>query len=227
MSTFIIDLARKIFGASPEQIKSPINILRFKNHWVKENCIFVHVPKAAGTSVSQSLYGRQLRHFKAREIRRYAPREFQSLFSFALVRNPWARALSAYQFAKAGHTGVRGIKHPEQYEIPEFQSFERFLIEWLSQKNLLAIDLVFQPQSLFVCDAKGNIMLDYVGRLECMSDCEQHISNRLGREIVFPRLNVTRSTSESYHVAYKNDQMRAIVATAYAQDIETFGYTFS
>jgi chondroitin 4-sulfotransferase 11 len=226
LSSFVIDYIRKIWDDSPEAVTTPVNMLRYKSYWNRANCIFIHVPKAAGTSVSQALYGKHLRHFSAQEINRYAKREFQSLFSFGIVRNPWARVLSAYRFAKIGHTGSMGIKHPEQYEIPEFESFERFLTEWLSEKDPLKIDLVFQPQSKFVCDQQGDIMLDYIGRLENLTEVENDLSDRLEQKIIFPRLNSTSNESDDYQSAYKSQDMRDIVGNAYAADIQTFGYSF-
>src|SRR5262245_10579050 len=64
--------------------------------------IFVHVPKAAGTSVSLALYGMQVGHRTWREWRELNPRKFNTYFKFAVVRDPIARFASAFYFLRGG-----------------------------------------------------------------------------------------------------------------------------
>src|SRR5690554_6741845 len=66
-----------------------INIWRRYFNWSKANCIFVHVPKAAGTSVNKAIYGRTLGHYSACEIQEKFPKLYERVFTFSLVRNPW------------------------------------------------------------------------------------------------------------------------------------------
>lgn len=49
---------QKPWSALPYSVKAPLWISHRKSYWSSAGIIFVHVPKAAGTSVSHTLYGR-------------------------------------------------------------------------------------------------------------------------------------------------------------------------
>src|SRR5258707_7699115 len=65
-------------------------------------CIFIHIPKTAGTSLSQALFGRHSRHIPYIEYEKGNPRKFRQYFKFTFVRNPWDRLVSTYFFLKQG-----------------------------------------------------------------------------------------------------------------------------
>ena len=65
-------------------------------HYRQCGAVFVHVPKNAGSSISRALYGRSLGHKTAQEMMAYNPKLFQELDSFAVLRDPLERAISAW-----------------------------------------------------------------------------------------------------------------------------------
>jgi len=202
-----------------------LNLYRRYPYWSKAQCVYIHIPKAAGTSINKALYGRTLGHYQALEIRKKFPQLFKKSFVFSIVRNPWSRTYSAYKFAKMGRTESMGVNNPAQYQIPEFESFEQFIFDWLMKKNIVECDYIFQPQHLFVCDKKGNIMTDFIGKVENITDDFHLISKQLGREITLPFTNKTSNIND-YKVAYRNKEMIEAVAKIYQKDIELFGYQF-
>ncbi|MEZ8225877.1 sulfotransferase family 2 domain-containing protein [Vibrio splendidus] len=207
------------------RLKYSLNLYRRYPHWKKQQCIFVHVPKVAGTSINHAIYGRTLGHYSASDIKNKFPNLFNKAFTFSLVRNPWDRVLSAYHFAKQGKTATMGMYNAEQYQIPEFETFEAFVFEWLANKNVDELDFVFQTQSQFLTDAKGNILVDYIGKLENMSDSISYIESQIGRELVIPHANKV-AREGSYHDYYTSQEMIDIVIAKYGQDIELFHYQF-
>ena len=112
----------------PENIHSTIDILRRYSYWKKEKTIFIHIPKGAGVSVNQAIYGKPLGHFYAKDIKRIYPKIFKKFFTFSVVRNPIDRLYSAYHFSIQGGTNVMGIKNYGYYiNNQDFNSFESFV----------------------------------------------------------------------------------------------------
>ncbi|MBZ0329199.1 sulfotransferase family protein [Halomonas sp. ANAO-440] len=206
-------------------VKHKINLYRRYSYWKKSGCIYIHVPKAAGTSLNKAIYGRTLGHYTASEIRSHFPKLFSKAFVFSFVRNPWDRVLSAYRFACIGKTNSMGMYRPEQYKIPEFETFERFLFEWLAKQELHKIDFVFQPQSTFVVDKHGELLTDYVGKVESLEVDIKNVESRLNKKINVGRENTTSNDSD-YRSEYVNDDMVKLVKILYQDDIDRFGYVF-
>jgi hypothetical protein len=183
------------------------------------------VPKAAGTSINLALYGRTLGHYRADEIRQRFPRLFERSFVFSFVRNPWDRVLSAYRFAVKGRTQSMAIRNPEQYQIAEFSTFESFVKEWLPRQDLFQSDFVFQPQYLFISNKSGLSIVDFIGRVESLSDDLLQVESRIGLSLNVRHLNRTGEVGE-YRKAYNKSCMVDIVGSKYRRDIAMFGYTF-
>ncbi|MCG5514332.1 sulfotransferase family 2 domain-containing protein [Ectothiorhodospira shaposhnikovii] len=209
-------------------LRKNLNLYRRYPYWSREKVVFVHVPKAAGTSINKALYGRTIGHYTAVEIRSRFPRLYSRSFVFSVVRNPWDRLLSAYRFAKVGRTDSMGIAHPERYQIPEFSTFERFLQEWLVYQDLHKADYVFQPQTRFVCEPEctQEVIVDYLGKMEDLEVDIKAVENKLGRSLKLPRSNVTQDSRYDFRNAYLNPGMIDIVQQLYAHDISAFNYSF-
>ncbi len=72
----------------------------------KHKCIFVHIPKTAGISVSVSLLGESIGNMSAMYYRAlFGKEDFRLYFKFAFVRNPFTRLISAFEFLKKGGGG--------------------------------------------------------------------------------------------------------------------------
>src|SRR5258706_16293188 len=74
----------------------------------EHRCIFVHIPKCAGNSVTKSLSqfgGFDCGHTNLKRFQiMFGPEEFNRYFKFAFVRNPYDRLFSAFLFMKKGGT---------------------------------------------------------------------------------------------------------------------------
>lgn len=207
-------------------IKYQINIYRRFPYWRSAGCMFVHVPKAAGTSINKAVYGRTLGHYTAQQLHFRFPSLFSNSLTFSLVRNPWDRALSAYRFACMGRTESMGVYKPEQYQIPEFSSFERFVCDWLPSRDLSKCDFIFRPQYLFVCDQNKRVMVDHLGHVERLDETIRYLEERLGRSIDVKMVNATSAGMVSYRDAYSSKEMIEIVRSVYKEDVDLFGYEF-
>jgi chondroitin 4-sulfotransferase 11 len=212
----------------PEDIRARLVVARRVRHWREAGVIFIHVPKAAGTSVNETLYGRFMGHSSALQVKRFAPKTFAALPSFAIVRNPWERLVSAYQFARAsvgeGSGLLAGIQNPEQYKIPAFAHFQTFVEEWLVGKEISTLDFVFRPQLPFVTDANGNVMVDHLGRLEHIFETESFLKQCLGRQIRFGHTN--KSGEGRSYKSFYNPQLVKLVGRIYEEDVRELNYDF-
>ena len=71
------------------------------NYSDKYKCLFVHIPKTGGTSI-ESVFGwysghrGEQDHRTILEYRKLLGTNFDTYFSFSIVRNPWDRAVSYY-----------------------------------------------------------------------------------------------------------------------------------
>ena len=219
-------LAAVFKGAMPPELRMAVAVRRAVPAWSNAGVVFVHVPKAAGTSICVTLYGRFLGHATATQIRRYAP-DVMGIPSFAVTRNPWDRCVSAYRFAAAG-VGSSGlvarIDQPEQYQVPAFRSFDAFVNEWLVERDLRTADHVFRPQLSYVRPRPGMRPIDHVGKLEALAATERHVSEALGKPVTFGHHNQSGPPVE-YRQWYDSSLVR-LVGEKYADDVAAFGYDF-
>lgn len=188
----------------------------------QKKAIFVHIPKTAGLSVVESVFGAHGGHRSAAYYRKFFDNEFEQYFKFTFVRNPWDRLYSAYRFLEAG--GLN--KHDKQaFEIhlAKCESFEDFVINWLDEKMIFKI-IHFFPQSYFIVDDKGKSLVDYIGRFENLQKDYRHIVQQLGLEVSLPHVNKS-NRKDSYQFIYTKE-MEEKVARIYQEDISRFSYTF-
>lgn len=197
----------------------------FWPHFVESKSLFIHIPKAGGSSIGKALYGRNVGHRKALEYYQLSPKHFSSLYSFAFTRNPWDRCVSAFHFAKQGGTSVVDVPNKYKYQSDDFETFETFVTQWLVKTDLSKEDVIFQPQHWFVCDSKAHIIVNFVGKLECLDDDVAIIQKALAREIVVPKINQSTRSNQSYR-EYFNQNTKDIVSKIYQKDIDLFGYEF-
>lgn len=228
-------------------------------------CIFVHIPKNAGQSIEYvflnlldldwetraplllryndrpELGPPRLAHLRAQEyvFYKYLSQElFDEYFKFTFVRNPWGRMLSIYKY----------LKFNQRYE------FKSFLTKAFKNKIWRNEYWFVRPQSDFICDENGKILVDFIGKFESLQDdfndvCKKialapieipHVnkSNVKPRLSLHPRelmkylnhqinqINLKRIPTFNKYQDYYDNESIEIVADLYKRDIELFGYKF-
>ncbi|MDT9598891.1 sulfotransferase family 2 domain-containing protein [Sphingosinicella rhizophila] len=218
---------RNAYRHLPEELRRAVLVRRRARLWLRAGIVFVHVPKAAGTSINLALYGRFVGHPHASDICRWAPSEVRALPLFSVVRNPWDRLVSAYRFVRRG-VGIgearAGIWKSERYQVPEFRSFEIFVKDWLARRDIVRLDGVFRPQWLFVCDSDRKPLPEHIGRLEDLAPTYDFIRQNLGAAPHFAHTNLSGEAVD-YRKLYTPDLVRQ-VGDLYAEDISIFRYDF-
>tara|TARA_B110000444_G_scaffold35541_1_gene31038 strand:- start:1539 stop:2246 length:708 start_codon:yes stop_codon:yes gene_type:complete len=191
----------------------------------KHKCIFIHIPKAAGVSLSQNLFGNLGGgHRKAIDYYKiYSPLEFRRYFKFTIVRNPWDRLVSAYLFLKQGGFN-EGDRIWFQNNLSEYNNFEEFVENWITKKNVMSFTH-FIPQYIYITGYWNFILVDKIYKFEFMDEMYIDLNNRLNVTLSNVKKNTNLNRVSNYQTYY-NDKTRKIVAETYEKDIKLFNYEF-
>lgn len=200
----------------------PIAIGRWRRNNLKliddTGLLFIHVPKTGGMAMSAALYGRQIRHMPMRYYHRIAPRLARRVMSFAMVRDPVDRFVSAYRYGRAGGTRDRRISIPFRSLYRSFRSVDQALDHVEDRRSIYDIDHIFRPQSWYVTDGNGDMLVDAVFRYEDMNALCRMLDIDGGTKL--PRLN----GSVGAPVALSADQVDRIMRL-YADDYRLISAT--
>lgn len=189
--------------------------------------IFIHIPKTGGSSIERLAFVGGKGHDTLAEIKRRTPPEiYQTYFKFGIVRNPWARLVSAYCYFEQ-----MTIFH-KWYRVPANRITRRRIKAYLSCTDFLERfqlsdfcgDIHFIPQHRFVKVEEGSVGLDFVGRLEQLEDDWRKICERIGHQ--YAPLPHKNSTNHRDYRSYYNDKTAEHIAKQYEEDIKLFGYRF-
>ncbi|MBX2884179.1 MAG: sulfotransferase family protein [Granulosicoccus sp.] len=195
----------------------------------KAGIVFIHIPKAAGTSVCDSLYHGRVGHFTLAEMRQHQSgksanthstdqSDIDGLPTFSVVRDPLARLYSSYCYARDGGGSKGSINPDPAYQSKAFRSFSAFLSEWLIEQELTSLDRVFWPQYRFVEDTRGTV--DFIGKVEDMAHVQQWLRSTVSETLEIPHLNCART--QDTQPVHESD--RSIVKELYREDYEAFDY---
>lgn len=194
------------------------------------NCIFLHVPKAAGTSLRKSFYHSKSYHIPALRYKAVRPVEFQKYFKFCFVRNPWDRILSAYEYLKVRcHADMAFPDHRwAASSLIVYHDFSDFILS-LEQVNLrkqIKQYIHFRDQLDWICDSDKSqtILVDFIGRYESIKRDYERLGQILNLSDVLP-VERKNSNRNDYRKVYSN-KMIDIVSDMYEKDIRRLGYSF-
>lgn len=200
---------REIFLASVQR-KSP-HIDR------RRKFIFVHNPKAGGTSLRDILslpkngvYSHNTPTFLV------SKEDWENLFSITVVRNPLDKFISAYFFiCNKNYEGYFRRKYPEIYSFTPRQFFETF-------KNELFITI---PQYRYSRHFLSTKPVDFVIRLEHLERDLQLLSKMTGIKLKkgkrAPHLN---NRKYDKNIILKDKKLVKDVQDYYHSDYQIFGY---
>lgn len=234
---YIPSQPRSLLGFRAPQSKKIENI--------SHGYIFVHIPKNAGSSVADALGIETSYHYTAQSYRDILGKSsYDNRFSFAFVRNPWDRFLSLYRYARLDESRYHSAIDPESAPHGKHEDYDLLCdatvedcARHLREGRLQHDDFInhWRPQSDWLTDEEGNVIVDYVGRVETINDDFQTVANRLNLPVdMLPVVNSSKdstvSTSSSdtvtgYQSAF-TDEARSIVTEYYREDIERWGYAF-
>ncbi|HED6214174.1 TPA: sulfotransferase family 2 domain-containing protein [Campylobacter coli] len=196
----------------------------FKDFHDKYKCIFIHVPKVAGSSIERVIYQTDkwlVGHVKASDYTKFDKDKFDSYFSFGFVRNPYDRVVSAYHYLKNDSPDPCDIKwgrlHINNLTFEEFilsLQDEEFKEEILSKNH-------FSFQYKYLCDKNMNILVNFIGKFEKLDNDFKKILNILRRKDSLVHINKRKHLN---YRDYYNSQTYKIIREIYRDDFEIFDY---
>ncbi len=187
---------------------------------LKRKVIFVHIPKAAGTAVRIALgepeAGRQ--HLPWWVYQQASPKKFEEFYKFAFVRHPLDRALSGYWYLKSGGNRMGDLSVANY--LQKYRSFDEFVDGEFLNGHMI-YHPIFRPQSWYLCDWKGDVRVDYVGKFESIDADFNNVARELGLKKFtgLPVINKSSVNPEKIAVSTKN-----IIADLYKDDFDVFEY---
>ena len=190
----------------------------------KHKFIFIHIPKAGGTSIEnfllsyhgiklnwqdkyplKKLSGKNRKQFvmgsgvQHKSISEFAEKFQKKYFCFTFVRNPWDWFVSEYQYSIK--LGLESGSFNQFIEMPHVERFH------------------LKPQYTFI-----NENINFIGRFENLQEDFDIVCDKIG--IPKQQLPHINKSEHKHYTEYYDDETRQIVAEKYAKDIEYFGYKF-
>lgn len=193
----------------------------------KSRFLFIHIPKTGGMSIARAIYGRPVWHRTALAYLESEPDFFRARTSFTVVRNPWDRAVSMYEYSRSG--GSKAVALDVVPPEGALRSFEHFVFDFIvaNRNQLRSMDEVFRPQHLFVNDRQSICLVDIVGRFERLGEFELLLLERGAIRRPIRHLNAsTKRATKDYRLYYSTPRLVDAVAECYACDIGQFVYEF-
>jgi hypothetical protein len=176
------------------------------------------------------------KHSTAAEIRSALGDDvWNGFYKFSFVRDPIARAMSLYTYIERkaeerarllprnlwyGTLASREddpAQWPAMVAYKESGSFSEFI------RHPCALeDQAMHSQASFLYDAAGMLLVDFVGRVECIDKDFRQVARRIGLgDVSLQRMNESRRTLSHKEVT---EDDRYYLLQLYALDVERFGY---
>ena len=166
-------------------------------------CIFLHIPKTAGRSVTNALGGQGdieelFWHETLNDHKKIISEDiYSSYFKFAFVRNPWDR-IASYYFSKQNLSSrfinkrIPSMKKKFSSWIKEVSQQDK---SWYMKKPKTTCDAGRYPilhcqQIQYLTEdmsTEGRIAIDFVGKFESLRKDLDHIEEQIGIKINLPK----------------------------------------
>jgi hypothetical protein len=152
--------------------------------------LYIHIPKNAGTAITKAAFGQAVPHHSMQYYAGVVPDMVRDFPSFALLRSPEARFVSAFYYLKFtspvaadrhfGHTVLAPYETPDEL----VEDMERPTV-----RSAVCMWAHFRAQCEYVCDIRANLMTTHLGSLERMDAFVSAMSAALDKSILVRPLN--------------------------------------
>ena len=215
-----------------KRLKVDLSRLKALKHWnsvaampihqqyIRLGCLFIHIPKTAGISVSTALFGSK-QHRSLYQYRLIFGNQFvDNSFRFCIARHPLDRFISAANFLHTGGITDEDKLFSKTY-MDNIGSLDD-LVDILSCNPSAMKYFHFAPQVDYLCDLSDSpVKIDYVGKFEQLSYDFPRIAKAIGIEAKLPLLNKRKNPTQT--LPFSTNVLRWVEQT-YNHDYLFFGY---
>lgn len=194
------------------------------------DCFFVNIPKTAGTSIRVALDYKKYPHehlWAAKIIERLGQDEWNRLFTFTFVRNPWDRVVSQYHFRaqKEPHALWKDL-YPQEYWDDPLVDFKTWVYEAYGDHGAARHPhgpafSEWRLQTDWYMDG-DECLVDFIGSFERLHRDFSHVCQRIG--VPTRNLSHHKQSTHGPWQDYYDSATADIVAEYFARDIEILGY---
>lgn len=183
--------------------------------------LFIHIPKCGGGSINHAFkqypdieFIRKGHNVRLPDYKFISEQPIESDYSFAYVRNPYSRAVSAYYHLKSELARHEDYQDRKKYLSP-YMDLNDFVQRGLEK----ALDQMhFIPQVKFIYD--GKLLVDRICRLEIVQSEFDDLCFYLGIEPrILKKFKPTNVPKELLTVESKE-----VIKELYREDFEVLGY---
>lgn len=183
--------------------------------------IFIHIPKNAGTSITDFLKNNMNNnninklHVNCSTLKNQI-KNYNDYFKFCVVRNPYDRAVSFYNYYN--RIDINGPFGPIVKQ--NTKNFKDFVKNCMKNEYMIHLRLQYN----MISDNLGNILVDKIIKYENLeNDLKETLKNYNLDFTKFKHLN--KSTYDNYKNYYDNETI-LLVQNYYKKDFESFDYDF-
>ena len=190
----------------------------------KHKCIFVHIPRTAGTSVEQAIRPdwswesfKEEKHILASTAKTIYKEYWDDYFKFSFIRNPWDRMVSMSKYSYFYGCEINNGKLDVSDYKKKFPQIE------IDSRSKSVADK-YSPISNAVYLNILNEELDFIGRFEKLQEDYNKVcstigcTNKLGHK--------EQGEEKANYTKFYTEDVKKVVGEVYKKDIEYFGYEF-
>ena len=196
----------------------------------KYRCIFIHIPRTAGTSIEYTLIGNdwwqinpQTKHIFSQTAKNLYKDYWDDYFKFSIVRNPWDRLISMTRYSNFYNLHIKNQLIDLSHYVQNFPYCE------IDSRSLSSFeDINFTtPNSLY-----QNILspdIDFVVKFENLEDDMLFVFDQIKFPGKLQNINCKTGNNEYKKLHYSNyytNESKDIVFNIYKNDIKKFSFKF-
>lgn len=209
----------------------------------KYQFIWTGIPKVATRSFLTALYREPKHDYGCIETRQRLSElveqdKYARYFKFSFVRNPWSRVVSCYKnkIENPNQDVIDSIisRYPGLEAGMSFSEFINFLCRSKYGQDQYA-NAHWISQSIIISDIKGEMISDFIGKMETMEEDLNFIETKLSLpKIELPKLNTKsgwvgseKNDELDYYKSYFTSRTIEAIKKRYHSDILRFGYSYT